>query len=313
MRSRRRVLGMICGGLGLSMLLYAGVTLADRIRADDADAPASPGAPVAASLTPVTITSVTETTQSGGPTLRLAGQAEAGSVVVLMDRGERVRQVRTDEDGAWSAGVPVPDGPPMAVEAELFVGEEGEPQISIRGEQTVFRIHRAADRMEGRPALIMISAPAEPSRIISSPFGGLPGNGPLYFGAADYDDAGGVIFSGLSEVPGRVRLYIGNAAIGDTGVGADGRWAYIASSVMPVGRSDVRAELLAETGERVAVRVPFERLPPMRGVGEGDDGALSVAFEPYRWQVRRALLGGGVQSTSIFAPEESAETPVAQE
>ena len=299
---KRRIAGMITGGVALSLALFGGLLLADRL-GGTADEAGATGAPVAASLRPVNMVSVTETTDLTGAVLRLSGQAEPGATVMLTDRGERVKQVAVGDEGEWTASLPVPDAP-MAVEATLFAGETDGAQVSIRGVETVFRIHRASDREAGAPALIMVSAPAAPSRIVSSPFGGLPGAGPLYLAAIDYDDAGGVIFSGLSEVQGRVRLYVSGRAIGDTRVGPDGRWALIDASIMPLGEYEVRAELQPTDagGERVSVSVPFERLPPL-GVDVGDDGALQVEFKPFRWQVRRSLLGGGVQSTVIFRPE----------
>ena len=316
---KRRVAGMIGGGLALALALFAGLSVADRLaeRTDDS-APRDPASrPAAASLTPVSIAQVSELP---GPALRLSGTAEAASVVMLLDRGERIRQVRSDESGQWSATLDVPPRP-MAIEAVLFEAAPGDGDSAadgaavspgIRGAQTVFRVHRPTDREAGLPPLIMVSAPAAPTRIVSSPFGGLPASGPLAMGAIDYDDAGGVIFSGLSTAPGRVRLYVANTQIGETRVGADGRWAYIASSVMPLGEYDVRAELLPSepAGERGSVSVLFERLPPVAASGSDDEGALSVNFEPFRWQIRRSLVGGGMQSTAIFAPlEEPGEEP----
>ncbi len=318
---KRRVAGMIGGGLALAFLLFAGLSVADRIEvtsdpdADDAQRRLALSKPIAASLTPVSIAQVSELP---GPSLRLSGTAEAASVVMLLDRGERVRQVRSNADGLWSATLDVPDRP-MAIEAVLFedsavnAGTDAAASApGLRGVETVFRIHRPADQAAGLPPLIMIAAPAAPTRLVSSPFGGLPASGPLAMGAIDYDDAGGVIFSGVSAEPGRVRLYVSNSAIGETRVGADGRWAYIAASVMPLGEYDVRAELLPTdpAAARASVSVPFERLRPVRATeGADDEGALSVNFEPFRWQIRRSLVGGGMQSTAIFAPEELSAVP----
>ena len=301
----RRVAGMVMGGLGLSMCLYAGLTW-QASRATPATPTSAPGAPIAASLTPVTIGEVTEGRENGLAVLRLTGQAEAGGVVVVTDRGERVRQVRVADSGEWTASLPIPQNAPMAVEAELFdEGEDQDASRGLRGDQTVFRIHRAADREAGRPPLVMVGAPAAPTRIVSSPFGGLPGDGPLYLGAIDYDDSGGVIVSGLCEVPGRVRVYVAGTAIGETRIGPDGRWAFIAPTVLPLGASEVRAELQPErrSDPRSVVSVTLRRLPPLADADGEEGGALSVAFEPSLWQVRRALLGGGVQSTVVFAPE----------
>lgn len=310
-----RVLGMIFGGLGLALILFAGVSLSGRWgTSTGSGGEAVPQ--VAASLTPVTFTRVSEIDIEGRTVLQLSGLAEPSSVVALLDRGDRLLQVRTTPQGVWSARLDV-TGPGMAVEAILFDARSDaaggavpdtpeapdalDAMTSIRGVETIFRIHRPDDDDGTELALIMISKPGAPTRLVQSPFNGLPSNGPLAIGAIDYDDKGGVIFSGVSEVEGRVRLYVANAAIGETRVGLDGRWTYIASSVMPLGEYEVRAELLDGVGNPV-VSVPFERLPPLPP-SSSDDGSLSVNFSSYRWQIRRSLVGGGTQSTVIFAPE----------
>jgi len=300
---------MIVGGLGLALLLFAGVSLSGRWTAVSGGGDVAQ-APIAASLTPVTFTRVTEVIIDGRSVLQLSGLAQPLSVVALSDRGERVLQVRTTEQGVWSARLEV-TGPGMAVEAILFdtlsgaVGDDGGQELdamtSIRGVETIFRIQRPSEGGDAAPALIMITKPGAPTRMVQSPFGGLPSKGPLAIGAIDYDDKGGVIFSGLSEIEGRIRLYVGNGAIGETRVGPNGRWTYIAGSVMPLGEYEVRAELL-DGGDNPVVSVPFERLPPMPP-SDSDDGSLSVSFSSYRWQIRRSLVGGGTQSTVIFAPE----------
>lgn len=315
-----RVLGMIIGGLLLALLLFAGVSLSGRWT-PSASGDNEAVTPLAASLTPVTFTRVSELDVDGQAVLQLSGVAEPSSIIVLLDRGDRLTQVRTTPQGVWSARLPV-TGPGMAVEAILLVAGEtqtedmpGEtmPDIdtqndptldgmtSIRGVETIFRLQRPNDGPGTDTALVMITTPGAPTRLVQSPFNGLPSNGPLAIGAIDYDDAGGVIFSGVSDVEGRVRLYVANAAIGETRVGADGRWTYIASSVMPLGEYEIRAELL-DGDVNPVVSVLFERLPPMPEI-ESDDGSLSVSFTSFRWQIRRSLIGGGAQSTVIFAPE----------
>jgi hypothetical protein len=309
-----RIFGMVIGGLILALILFAGVSLSGRWGMSPGKSGDTAETPVAASLTPVTFTRVSELTVGGRNVLQLSGLAEPLSVIVLLDRGDRLLQVRTTAQGVWSARLDI-TGPGMAIEAVLFdastdnttepvetdgVGEL-DAMMSIRGVETIFRIHRPDEAGRTESALIMISTPGAPTRLVQSPFNGLPSNGPLAIGAIDYDDKGGVIFSGVSEVEGRVRLYVANAAIGETRVGVDGRWTYIASSVMPLGEYEVRAELLDGVDNPV-VSVPFERLPPMPQ-SESDDGSLSVSFSSYRWQIRRSLVGGGAQSTVIFAPE----------
>lgn len=304
---RRRIIGMVGGGFVLALILFAAVSLSG---AGD-DGPLSQDAlseGIAASLTPVTFTQISETEQDGTLALRLSGIAEPNAVVALLDRGETVRQVRSTPQSVWSAVIDITD-PGMAIEAILFEGDDDDNNsdaetsvTSIRGIETIFRIEQPGDMFADQPALIMVGVPGSPTRLVQSPFSGLPTEGPLSISVIDYDDNGGVIISGVSKEPGRVRLYASNAAIGETRVGADGRWSYIASSVMPVGEYMIRAELLTDGQSDPVVAVPFERLPPLPDTGT-DDGALSVSFSPYRWQIRRSLIGGGTQSAVIFAPE----------
>ncbi|WP_298916811.1 hypothetical protein [uncultured Algimonas sp.] len=311
---RTRIAGMIGGGLALALLMFAGASLSGRLSASDAEDDPD-GESVAASLTPVTFTQVSETRANGQAMLRLSGVAEPGSTIALQDRGEPISQVRTTPQGVWSAMIDI-SGPGMAVEAvmsDMGPTDPLEPEAAgvtrIRGVETIFRIQNPAPMVgENEPAraLIMVGAPGAPTMIVSSPFGGLPAAGPLSIGAVDYDDAGGVIFSGLSERAGRVRLYASDAAIGETRVGADGRWTYIASSVMPLGTYEVRAELLLGDADNPVLSVSFERLPPLPAT-DSDDGALSVSFSDDRWQIRRSLVGGGTQSTVIFSPERTSE------
>lgn len=304
---RHRIIGMVGGGTVLALILFGAVSLSgDESRSLDEAAAASES--LAASLTPVTFTQISEVGDSAQPTLRLSGIAEPGAMIALLDRGETVRQVRSTPQGVWSATLDI-TGPGMAVEAILFDGDDldADPNetsglTSIRGTETIFRIQQPGDLYVDQPALIMVGSPGSPTRLVQSPFDGIPTVGPLSVSVVDYDDNGGVIISGFSEEQGRVRLYASNAAIGETRVGADGRWTYIASSVMPVGEYMIRAELLTDGQSNPVVAVPFERLAPLPDTGS-DDGALSVAFSSYRWQVRRTLVGGGTQNAIIFAPE----------
>jgi len=192
----------------------------------------------------------------------------------------------------------------MVIEIVMFV----EGGLNVRGDETVFRIpvptqNNDEDTTANRAALIMVTAPGGPTRIVQTPFGGSPTDGPLTMGPIDYDDSGGVIFSGTTEEEGRIRIYAGPQRIGETRVGAGGRWNFIIGS-LPMGEYEIAAELIKSDGIKARVSVPFERLAPSRN----SEASIvpDVRFEPFRWQVRRSLLGGGAQYTAIFAPQEAA-------
>jgi len=230
----------------------------------------------------------------------------------------------------WAVSLDAIDERPMVLEAILF----NETGVTIRGDETVYRVvlpappsdendaensEEASDPEdadvieadsllledslpEPLPTLIMVSAPGAPSRIVKSPFGGSPTSGPLTMGPIDYDDAGGVIFSGSTTSEGRIRLYTNDSIIGETRVSANGRWNFIAGRILPRGEHDIRAELISGAGALAEVTVPFELLPPTQAQSTP---VPLVQFEPFRWQVRRELLGGGFQTTVVFAPMEA--------
>lgn len=282
-------------------------------------------------IAPTVFTFIDEFVQDGQKKLRLNGTGEPNTVIVILDAGERQRQIRSDASGAWSVIIDAIDERPMVLEAVSF----NATGITIRGDETVYRIVmpealrkkneegeslRSASEaialdIEGlaiendaisdtpvKPTLIMVTAPGGPSRVVRSPFGGMPTTGPLTMGPIDFDDTGGVIFSGVTSEEGRVRLYANDSAIGETRVGAGGRWNFIAGRMLPRGEYDVRAELIRVNGPPVNVSVPFEFQPTQDRV----EGPMPfVRFEPFRWVVRRELLGGGIQSAVIFAPIEA--------
>lgn len=310
-RQRNRAIWVVIAGLILAVFLYLAIQISGALRPDTDETPIDPAPDKSEriGIRPVSFRQVSEFTDNGIQRLRLSGEAEAGAVVVITDRGERLRQVRANELGQWGLTLDV-GAAPMALEAQLYV-HDGAP--GIRSEETVFRLpvpsgENVAVANYTTTALILVAAPGSPTRIIQSPFGGAPTSGPLSLSVIDYDDSGGVIITGTSSVPGRIRLYAQNNVIGETGIGVGGRWNYIAGRMLPRGEWEIRAELIPAAGapnapeQTASVSVPFALLPPLRRQGD-ESGALSVNFQPLYWQVRRTLIGGGGQSTVVFSPK----------
>jgi len=254
-------------------------------------------------IVPVIFRTITEYGDVTDKQLRLNGTSEPEAVIILLNRNQRLRQIKADDTGNWSVDVQVNPLEIMVIEVVMFV----EGGLNVRGDETVFRVPVPSNESEEnsglKPALIMVSAPGGPTRIVQTPFGGSPTDGPLTMGPIDYDDSGGVIFSGTTEEEGRVRIFAGPQAIGETRVGAGGRWNFIAGNMLPMGEYEIAAELIKSDGVKARVSVPFERLAPSLNTEISD--LPNVRYEPFRWQVRRQLLGGGAQYTAIFAPQEA--------
>ena len=269
-------------------------------------------------IQPPSFQQITEFRDGSAYRLRLTGDAEPDVVIILSDReGKRLRQVRVNEQGQWGATLDVESSETesrlMVLYAEIYTDEN---LPSIRSEETIFRLQIPDNEKQ---VLIMVTAPGSPSQIIQSPFGGVPTAGPLGLSVIDYDHSGGVIITGTSSIPGRIRIYAEDSVIGETGVGVSGRWNYIAGRMLPPGEVEIRAELIPAQGAPnapegpVFISLPFNLLPPLQADQTDGQGDLSVNIEPSQWQVRRTLIGGGGQSTVIYSPEAGQEEDVKEE
>lgn len=305
---KSRLFWMIAIGLVLALFLLAAVQATTFLSntpklSEDAATPVERKEVAETGITPVTFRTISEYGSPNERQLRLNGTSEPNAVLILLNKNERMRQLRSDENGDWSLDVNIGSNAIMVLELVMFV----EGGVNVRGDETVFRIPVPAvtgeEALVSKPALIMVTAPGGPTRIIQTPFGGSPTSGPLTMGPIDYDDIGGVIISGTTEEEGRVRIYAGASRIGETRVGAGGRWNFIAGGMLPQGEYEIAAELIKADGIKARVSVPFERLPVFSN--QKPSLVPQVRYEPFRWQVRRQLLGGGVQYTAIFAPEDA--------
>lgn len=261
-------------------------------------------------IQPAIFQQVSEFTDGNQQKLRLSGIGEPGGVVILTNLGERLRQIRVNDLGQWGVTLSVEEKA-MGLEAQLYPDED---TLAIRSEETIFRLPvptgaEAAAANYAAKALILVTSPGKPSRLIQSPFGDVPTSGPLSLSTIDYDYAGGVIITGTSSLPGRIRVYAQDAVIGDLGIGVSGRWSYIAGRMLPRGEIAIRVELIPAQGTPnvpdgpITLTVPYDFQPPLREEQTDGSGALFVNREPLQWQVRRTLIGGGGQSTVIFSPD----------
>lgn len=253
-----------------------------------------------------------------GNVLFLRGTSEADAVVSILGNGERRRQIRADEDGIWEAEIDMSADGILALSLASFLSED----LSFYGDELLIRATPARpsplvdDAIASEididdtipntpPALVLLTAPGGPSRVIQTPFGSLPTQGALTLGPIEYDDLGGVIFSGFATRAGRVRIFGDNELIGESRVGNNGRWFLIAAETLPLGDYKLRAQLQETDGRETNIEVNIQRLPP----GQNADQTPYVVFNDKVWHVRRDLKGGGVQYTAILSPDSLIAPP----
>jgi hypothetical protein len=287
---------MLLTGLALAVVLLIAVQLTHSLRGMPSEK--SDGVieqqDLNETVKPVFFTAISEE----GTRLRLSGESEPGATISIEERGTSLQSVEARQDGKWTTVLDIADKDMMAIELVVDVGSGAK----IRSDETLYRVpppvHQVSTDTHNVQSMIMVTAPGGPTRLIQSPFRGLPTSGPLSLGPVDYDEDGGVILSGRSEVPGQVRISANDVFVGEAQISQDGRWFLIAAETLPTGVYDLTASLIDGNKTVSEVSVPFERLR----LGGLVTSSVKIAYNPSHWQIARNLYGGGRQYTVVFAP-----------
>ncbi len=251
-------------------------------------------------------------TQSGS-LLLLAGSGVSGAGISLLVDNNEIARTKVDASGQWQIdfGYDFQTGP--RVLEILMLTPDGH---EIRSDQSLFvipvprKLPRQAQDGTGPEdpgrVLLLLTAPGANSRVLQTPYQGILQSNGFSLEVIDYDNSGGVIFSGSANRHGKVRIYAGGNLVGETHVDGSGRWSLIFGNIMPLGEYEISAELVVEKGEggeedSTRITLPFARMRPMFEA-EGSPKLL-VQHLDNRIQIGRALFGGGYQYSVIYAPE----------
>jgi len=236
-----------------------------------------------------------------GPDLSLKGAGVSGAGISLRSDGAELARTKVDEEGNWALGFTYAvDGKPIAMDV-LTLTPDGH---QIRSDQSLLVINylhsSEVQNTDTDKALLLLTAPGAHSRVLQSPYSRLPQKDGFALEAIDYDNSGGVIFSGSSEQAGRVLIYAGKVLVGESRVDSQGRWSLIFGSIMPLGAYNISAELVIAEDNSVSLTLPFERTQSLLEVE--DSSKIMVMHLDDRIQIGRPLFGGGYQYSVVYAP-----------
>lgn len=249
-------------------------------------------------------------------TLTIEGRATPKSQVTLLIDGAPAQTVRVSAgDPAWEISTKLPPARIRRRVVTLTLTSKLSDDTVMRSEQSLIVLTEPVNFSQA----LVLTTPGAATRVLQSGFGGLLSAGGLTLEAADYDDAGGIIFSGSTRESGRIRMQAGRAVIGETGADANGRWDLISGSTLPVGTYAMRLQSISSDNRvQAQIDLPFVRSAPKRSPeimqGAQDsietvEPAARIVFEDRRWILSRPLSGGGFQHTVLYAPGASqAET-----
>lgn len=269
-----------------------------------AAAVASPADPKPQAEAPAAVAPPTFDIARIGPDGRavIAGRAQPGAKIILLDGGKEIAQGQADARGEW---VVIAQDPPLASgQHELRIVQHIEGRAPVTSDQVVVAIvpekPAAPSTAPREETLVMISPRSGPPTLVQPPSAaGVPKSGDLVMSTLDYDERGHVTVTGQASPGVAVRLYINDKPVAEGTAGADGRWRLAPTEPVKPGKYTLRLDRLAKDGKPVArLELPFDRVPVAPGTGDGRQ--LVVVRGDNLWNIARAHYGQGTHHVVIY-------------
>ncbi len=246
----------------------------------------------------------------------IAGRAEPGAPVAILDGKEVIGNVTANIQGEWVfvAKKPLqPGNRELGLESRV---EGGKPVLSK--DVVVMVVPEQKEDVAGQPAKALSQPLALKVPRVGSgsstvlqkpePEQGIKA-GTLAVDAVDYDESGRVSISGRATPGASVRLYLDNRFIGETQTAIDGLWRLDPEVSVEPGLYKLRVDQLGNDGKVVArVSFPFARAKPVAILETGS----FIVVQPGNslWRLARRTYGEGIQYTIIYkANRDQIENP----
>lgn len=232
----------------------------------------------------------------------IAGRAVPNSVVVILDGGKPIGEVRADARGEW-VFVPTKPLDPGTRELSLEMRVPNQPPV-LSDSVVALAVPERDKDIAGNPATtgqaLALRLPRDgsgASTVLQKPtFEGTVG---FAIDAVDYDDKGGVAISGRGAPKATVRLYLNGRFLGSAEVDGDGRWSFTPRTPIAPGTYALRADQIG-AGDKVTARaeIPFARAEIGGDLAPGS----FVVVQPGNslWRLARRTYGEGPRYTLIF-------------
>lgn len=232
----------------------------------------------------------------------IAGRAQPGAKVVLLDGGKEIANGVADGRGEW---VMLVQDPPLAPgQHELRVVQHVEGRAPVTSEQVVVAVvPEPTDK--SAETLVMIAPPGGASTLLQPPTAaGVPKSNDLQLSTLDYDEKGNVTITGQATAGATVRAYIDDKIAAEGIAGADNRWRLVPAAPVAPGKHTLRLDRIDKDGKPNArLEVAFERKAPEPT--QVEKRSLTVVRGDNLWNIARAHYGEGLRYTVIFEANKS--------
>ena len=269
--------------------------------------PAAPTSPPAANRSPGVPDFDVVRVRPDGQTV-IAGRAEPGASVTVLDGDKPVATVTADAKGEW---VVVPEKPLAPGSHELSLSEKSPGDGSDRKSANVVVLSvpepkpGTATATQSMAVLLprQGQGAAKPLQLPAGPSAPASGSAPQ-IEAVQYDAAGHLSVSGRAAPGERVLLYIDNKPVGEVRADANGDWTIKSSETVAAGNHSLRADAVGTDGKVTArAQLRFRRAEVPKELA--DNQFLVIQHGDTLWHIARRTYGDGLLFTDIYRANRS--------
>jgi len=242
----------------------------------------------------------------------MAGRAEPGATVTVLDAGAPIGEATADARGQWVLLPEAPLDPGDRALSLLATGSgsgSGGGDDAARASETVVVLSLPA-RDSDAPVLALETARGggAGADLLQGP-AAAPTTTELTIAQVDYTSSGDVALSGSAAPGTTVQLYVDNAPLARVRAGETGRWDIRPeTAALPSpddGVANLRVDQLNAAGEVTGrVEVPFQRADLSALDAEAGETMIVVQPGNNLWTVARAVYGRGIDYTVIYQANE---------
>jgi nucleoid-associated protein YgaU len=224
----------------------------------------------------------------------IAGRAQPGAKVQVLDGDKPLGDVTADDRGEW---VLVPTAPIPPGERQLTL-QATDPKTGAKTKSADTVALAVAPPTQngagqGTVAVLLPGNGNQPAQALQTPNAR---SGSLSLDTAEYGDKGELMLSGHASPNATLRLYADNQPIATVTADAQGKWSSVSSRPQSQGKVELRVDELATDGS-VAQRIaePFETPAATASTGQ-----YTVQPGNSLWIIARKAYGNGTHYTVIF-------------
>ncbi len=222
----------------------------------------------------------------------MAGRAQPGATVVILDGDKEIGRVTADGRGEW-VFIPTEKVLPGTREYSLRArGPDGDDLMS----QNV--VVMSVPERNGEILIVEQSRDGGRSRVLQGP-GAPEGMGSLTIDSIDYSAEGQFNISGKADAGSTVQIYLDNEFVGRATTDENGVWELAPDSRASAGDHVIRADQIGANNNVMArVEIPFTLDPSQADM---PPGSVTVVKGNSLWRIARRVYGEGTMYTQIYA------------